>query len=220
MKVLVTGSNGFIGNNLRVHLSEREDIEVVTFSRDDDLDSLGSKLDGVDFVFHLAGVNRPKNVEDFARGNTDLTSVLCQEILHTKRLIPVVYTSSVQAELENPYGHSKKAAEQALVDFSEKSESPVYLFRLQNVFGKWCKPNYNSVVATFCHNVAHNLPIRVSDETATVRLIYVDNVVKHFISIMDGAPVQSGFSEIQPVYEVTVGDLAKKYNCLKILDKV
>jgi UDP-2-acetamido-2,6-beta-L-arabino-hexul-4-ose reductase len=215
MKVLVTGSNGFMGNNLRVHLSERKEIEVVTFSRDDDLGSLVSKLDGVDFVFHLAGVNRPKNIEEFTLGNSDLTSSLCQAIAQTKRKIPVVYTSSVQAELDNPYGQSKQAAEQVLVDFSAQTGSPVYLFRLPNVFGKWCKPNYNSAVATFCHNVAHNLPIQINDATASVRLVYVDDVVKHFISILDGALVEPGFSDVNPVYEVTVGDLAEKIKLFK-----
>ncbi|MES9903005.1 MAG: NAD-dependent epimerase/dehydratase family protein [Sedimenticola sp.] len=215
MKVLVTGSNGFIGNNLRVHLSERKEIEVVTFSRDDDLGSLVSKLDGVGFVFHLAGVNRPQNIEEFTLGNLDLTSSLCHAIAQTKRQIPVVYTSSVQAELDNPYGHSKQAAEQVLMDFSAQSGSPAYLFRLPNVFGKWCKPNYNSAVATFCHNIVHSLPVQINDATATVQLVYVDDVVKHFISIMDGALVEPGFSDVNPVYEVTVGDLVRKIQLFK-----
>mgnify|MGYP006137595373 CR=1 FL=1 len=215
MKVLVTGSNGFIGNNLRVHLSERNDIEVITFSREDDLDAFGSMLDGVDFIFHLAGVNRPKNVEEFTLGNTDLTSALCQAIIQTKRLIPVIYTSSVQAELDNPYGESKKASEQVLMDFSAQTESPVYLFRLPNVFGKWCKPNYNSAVATFCYNIAHNLPVQINDANAKVRLVYVDDVVKYFMSIMDGALVELGLNNVNPVYEMTVGGLAEKIQLFK-----
>jgi len=215
MKVLVTGSNGFIGNNLRVHLSERKEIEVVTFSRDDDLGALCSKLDGVDFVFHLAGVNRTKNVEEFALGNTDLATALCEAIIQTKRLIPIIYTSSVQAELDNPYGESKKAAEQVLMDFSVQIGSPVYLFQLPNVFGKWCRPNYNSAVATFCYNIAHDLPIRVNEAKARVRLVYVDDVVQHFISIMDGALVDPGLNKVNPVYEVTVGGLAEKIQLFK-----
>lgn len=215
MKVLITGANGFIAKNLLVHLSERKEIEVVTFSRDDDLDSLVSKLEGVDFIFHLAGVNRPKNVDEFTIGNSGLTSSLCKAIAQTKRSIPVIYTSSIQAELDNPYGQSKQAAEKILVEFSAQSESPVYLSRLPNVFGKWCKPNYNSAVATFCHNIAHDLPIQINDVSAKVRLVYVDDVVKHFMSIMDGASVESGFSDVNPVYEVTVGDLAKKIQLFK-----
>jgi UDP-2-acetamido-2,6-beta-L-arabino-hexul-4-ose reductase len=215
MKVLVTGSNGFIGNNLRVHLFERSEIEVVTFSRDDDLGALSSKLDGVDFVFHLAGVNRPKNVEEFALGNADLTRALCQAIIQTKRLIPVIYTSSVQAELDSPYGESKKAAEEVLIDFSAQTDSPVYLFRLPNVFGKWCKPNYNSAVATFCYNIAHNLPVQVNDANAKIRLVYVDDVVKYFMSIMDGALVEPGLNNVNPVYEMTVGGLSEKIQLFK-----
>jgi UDP-2-acetamido-2,6-beta-L-arabino-hexul-4-ose reductase len=176
---------------------------------------LSSKLDGVDFVFHLAGVNRPKNVEEFALGNTDLTWVLCQAIIQTKRLIPVIYTSSVQAELDSPYGESKKAAEQILIDFSAQTDSPVYLFRLPNVFGKWCKPNYNSAVATFCYNIAHNLPVQVNDANAKVRLVYVDDVVKYFMSIMDGALVELGLNNVNPVYEMTVGGLAEKIRTFK-----
>jgi len=215
MKVLVTGSNGFIGNNLRVHLSERKEIEVVTFNREHTLDSLVSKLDGVDFVFHLAGVNCPKNVKEFALHNLDLTSSLCQAITDTKRQIPVVYTSSVQAELGNPYGQSKLAAEQVLIDFSARTGIPIYLFRLPNVFGKWCKPNYNSAVATFCYNVQNDLPIKINDANATVRLVYIDDLVKHFISILDAVLVEPGFSDISPVYEVTVGDLVKKIQLFK-----
>jgi UDP-2-acetamido-2,6-beta-L-arabino-hexul-4-ose reductase len=215
MKVLVTGSHGFIGNNLRAHLSERNEIEVVTFSRDDDLGLLGSKLDGVDIVFHLAGVNRPDNMEEFTSGNIDLTAVLCKAIIQTKRLIPVVYTSSVQAESDNIYGQSKKAAEQVLIDFSVHSGTPVYLFRLPNVFGKWCKPNYNSVVATFCYNIARNLPIKINDRTVTMKLVYVDDVVRHFISIMDGALIEPGFNDVTPIYDVTVGNLAEKIQLFK-----
>ena len=210
MKILITGSNGFVGKNLSVHLSERKEIEVVTFNRDDNQVSLNAKLDGVDFVFHLAGVNRPKNIEEFTVGNSDLTSILCQAIIRTKRLIPIVYTSSVQAEQANPYGQSKKASEKILMDFSAQSGSPIYLFRLPNVFGKWCKPNYNSVVATFCYNIAHDLPIKINDPAALVQLIYIDDLIKYFLFIMDGALVEPGFNDVNPVYELTVGDLAKK----------
>ena len=216
MKVLVTGSNGFIGKNLRVHLSERKEIEVVTFSRNDTLSSLFSKLDGVDFVFHLAGVNRPNNVEDFTVGNSDLTLLLCQAITKTRRPIPVIYASSIQANTDSAYGQSKKVAEQTLTDFSVQSASSVYIFRLPNVFGKWCRPNYNSVVATFCYNISHDLPIQVDDQTAKIGLVYVDDVVKCFMSILDGASLETGFNDINPVYEVTVGELEKKIQLIKL----
>ena len=198
-----------------MHLSERKEIEVVTFNRDDNPVSLNTKLDGVDFIFHLAGVNRPKNIEEFTVGNSDLTSKLCQAIIRTKRLIPTVYTSSVQAEQDNPYGHSKKNSEKILMDFSALSGSPVYIFRLPNVFGKWCKPNYNSVVATFCYNISHDLPIKIHDSSAVMRLVYIDDLIKHFLSIMDDALVEPGFNDVNPVYELTVGDLAKKLKLYK-----
>jgi UDP-2-acetamido-2,6-beta-L-arabino-hexul-4-ose reductase len=215
MKILITGSNGFVGKNLSVHLSERKEIEVVTFIREDNPFSLSSKLDGVDFIFHLAGVNRPKNIEEFTVGNSELTSILCQAIIRTNRLIPIVYTSSVQAEQANPYGQSKKTSEKILMDFSAQSGSPIYLFRLPNVFGKWCKPNYNSVVATFCYNIVHDLPIEINDPAAQMQLIYIDDLIKHFLSIMDGALVKPGFNEVNPVYELTVGVLAKKLKLFK-----
>ena len=215
MKILITGSNGFVGKNLSVHLSELKEIEVITFNRDDNPVSLNAKLDGVDFVFHLAGVNRPKNIEEFTVGNSDLTSILCQAIIRTNRLIPIAYTSSVQAEQANPYGQSKKASEKILMDFSAQSGSPIYLFRLPNVFGKWCKPNYNSVVATFCYNISHDLPIEINDPAALMQLVYIDDLIKHFLSIMDGALVEPGFNDINPVYELTVGDLAKKLKLYK-----
>jgi UDP-2-acetamido-2,6-beta-L-arabino-hexul-4-ose reductase len=215
MKILITGSNGFVGQNLSVHLSERKEIEVVTFNRLDKIESLRAKLDGVDLVFHLAGVNRPKHNENYKIGNTDLTLALCQAITQTNRLIPVIYTSSIQAAQDNPYGQSKKASEEILKSFSTQSGCPIYLFRLPNVFGKWCKPNYNSVVATFCYNIIHDLPIEITDPAASLHLVYIDDVIKKFISIIDGALVVPGFTDINPIYELTVGDLAEKLKLLK-----
>ncbi len=215
MKILITGANGFIAKNLRAHLFERQDIEVLTFTRDQPIDDLSTLIQDVDFIFHLAGVNRPKNVEEFKQGNSDLTIGLCSVIESSGKNIPVVFGSSIQAELKNPYGESKLAAEEALLEFSEGTGIPVYLFRLPNVFGKWCKPNYNSAVATFCHNVAFNLPIEINDTSALIHLVYVDDVINRFISIMDGAIIKEGYCDVDPVYEVTVGDLVAKINAFK-----
>ncbi len=215
MKILITGANGFIAKNLRAHLFERQDIEVLTFTRDQPIDDLSTLIQDVDFIFHLAGVNRPKNVEEFKQGNSDLTIGLCSVIESSGKNIPVVFGSSIQAELKNPYGESKLAAEEALLEFSEGTGIPVYLFRLPNVFGKWCKPNYNSAVATFCHNVAFNLPIEINDTSALIHLVYVDDVINRFISIMDGAIIREGYCDVDPVYEVTVGDLVAKINAFK-----
>lgn len=215
MKVLITGANGFVGKNLRSHLSERQDIEVVSFTRDHSIDDLSELIQGVDFIFHLAGVNRPKDVEEFKQGNSDLTVALCSAIEVSGKNIPVLLGSSIQAELDNPYGQSKLAAEKALLSLSEKAGNPVYLFRLPNVFGKWCKPNYNSAVATFCHNIALNLPIQINDPSVSIQLVYVDDVIKRFITIMDGAFVKDVYCDVAPVYEVTVGSLAEKIHGFK-----
>lgn len=208
MKVLITGANGFVGSNLQVHLATRKDIEVTLFTRDQSLDQLPSLVERVDFIFHLAGVNRPDDPKEFISGNTDLTQALCKAIAKSDRSIPVLYTSSIQAERDNPYGISKKSAEQALLDFAEDSGCPVHIFRLPNVFGKWAKPNYNSAVATFCYNIVRGLPIQINDPQATINLVYIDDVIDCFIALMDGRIEGQPFMEVNPVYKITVGDLS------------
>ena len=215
MKVLVTGASGFLAQNLRVYLSERDDLEMIFFTRKQSIDKLSVLLEGVSFVFHLAGVNRPKNDVEFTEGNVDLTEVLCRAIEKTGRMIPVIYTSSIQAEFDNAYGKSKLAAEKVLLDFSKKTGSPVHIFRLPNVFGKWCEPNYNSAVATFCHNISHNLPVQINDPSASIRLVYIDDVVSRFISVMDGAVVDSSYCNVAPIYDITVGKLVEKLTAYK-----
>jgi UDP-2-acetamido-2,6-beta-L-arabino-hexul-4-ose reductase len=216
MRVLVTGANGFVAKNLLMYLSERDDIEIVQFTRQDVLSDLDDLVVDVDFVFHLAGVNRPKHDTEFAKGNTDLTRFLCHAIEKAGRHIPVLYASSIQAGFDNPYGKSKLAAEQALLDFEKRAGNTVYIFRLPNVFGKWCKPNYNSVVATFCHNIANNLPIQINAPNYLLRLVYVDDVVARFISIMDGSCIEGEYDDVAPIYEITVGDLAHSINTFKL----
>lgn len=215
MKVLITGANGFVGKNLYQHLTERTDIEIIRFTRQDSPNLLPTLLADVDFVFHLAGVNRPETPEEFFSGNQGLTEILATNIgnieKNTGRKIPVIYTSSTQAENNNAYGISKKAAEDTLFELQRLHNVPVYVFRLPNVFGKWCKPNYNSAVATFCHNIAQDLPIQINDPNACINLIYVDDVVEQFIKIMDGQniSIQSAFPAVTPIYSTTVGELAK-----------
>lgn len=210
LKVLVTGANGFIAKNLLVHLSEKNDVEVITYTRQNKLSDLESFVEEVDFVFHLAGVNRPKVESEFIEGNTDLTRQLCSALEYSGRKVPILYSSSIQAELDNTYGKSKLEAEQAIEFYAKKSGAPVYIFRLPNVFGKWCKPNYNSVVATFCHNIANNLPIQINDSSYLVHLVYVDDLVQRFISLMHGTIEENIFCDVFPIYEITVGDLADK----------
>lgn len=216
MKVLVTGANGFIGKNLLVHLHERgaDAIEVMTFMRGDTLDSLSAKVAQADFIFHLAGINRPKNDAEFAEGNADLTRHLCDIVKASGRAVPIIYTSSIQAMRDNAYGLSKRSAEDALRTMSADTGVASYIYRLPNVFGKWCRPNYNSAVATFSHNIAHGLPIQINDPGAMLQLVYVDDVIADFLAVMDTRPPASD-REIAPVYSISVGELARQLQAFK-----
>lgn len=203
LKVLVTGADGFIGKNLLVHLGEKKDIEVLTFVRNEAISSLEEKVKSVDFIFHLAGINRPTKEEEFTEGNSDLTLALCNSIRKAQKNIPVIYTSSIQAELKNPYGNSKLMAEEHLQKLQAETKNSIYIYRLPNVFGKWCKPNYNSAVATFCYNILNDLPVQINDPRAMINLVYVDDVISGFLKLMNS----NVFKNIEPVYQITVGDL-------------
>jgi UDP-2-acetamido-2,6-beta-L-arabino-hexul-4-ose reductase len=218
MKVLITGADGFLGKNLRLRLAEHVDIDAVSFTRRNEISQLSSLLSGVDFVFHLAGVNRPDDPQEFVTGNVELTRALCAAISGCGRKVPIVYTSSTQAPLDNPYGRSKRAAESLLFDLQRVRGTPVHVFRLTNVFGKWCRPNYNSVIATFCYNVARDRPIRISDEKALLQVVYVDDVIARFMQLMDGADGTAegeGFETITPQYTITLGGLAEQIQAFR-----
>ena len=213
MRVLVTGANGFIGKNLLLHLSERADIDVVTFTRRHSVEELPAILEGVDWIFHLAGINRPQRPEEFAAGNTNLTEQLCAAIKVSGSRASVVYASSIQVERDNDYGRSKLAAEKALAALQQDAGNSVLIYRLPNVFGKWARPNYNSVVATFCNNIARDLPIKISDPSAVIRLVHVDDVVDSFMGLLAGVgstspPLDSSHVEVAPEYCISVGELA------------
>lgn len=216
MKVLITGADGFIGKNLQQFLVERQDVDVVCFTRSHPVANLSSLLAGVEFVFHLAGVNRPQDPQEFKIANADLTDLLLtavkDEMNRTGYKIPIIHTSSLQANYDNPYGVSKRAAESALTAFAQSNNTKSYIFRLPNVFGKWCRPNYNSVVATFCYNTTRGLPIQINNSDAPLTLVYIDDVIQHFINLMDGAkPIVDleGFATVAPQYSTTVGELAR-----------
>jgi UDP-2-acetamido-2,6-beta-L-arabino-hexul-4-ose reductase len=176
----------------------------------------------VDFVFHLAGISRPKDPSEYIAVNTDLTVSLCAAVAGvaeaTGRKVPIVFTSSTQVELDNPYGASKRTAENALFALQRRYGVPVHVFRLPNIFGKWCKPNYNSAVSTFCHNIARDLPIKINDPSASLTLVYVDDVLQRFIQLMDGADSlvdPHGFSLVSPQYTTTVGEVARLIQSFK-----
>lgn len=208
MRLLITGANGFIGKNLIAHLRERAGVTVLPYVRGEHGAALAAKVAEADLIVHLAGVNRPRHEAEFEEGNTDLTVMLADAVRASGRPIPVLYASSIQADRDNPYGRSKRAAEQALQALQESTGSPVHIYRLPNVFGKWARPNYNSAVATFCHNIAHDLPIQVNDPAAALQLVYVDDVCAAFLRTIDAPSAPS--APVEPVYATTVGALAEQ----------
>lgn len=215
MRVLVTGANGFVGKNLCLRLKELGTVDVLPITRESTDSELHSALEQADIIFHLAGVNRPQEVSEFQTGNADLTQSLCDLLISIGRKVPIAYTSSTQAGLDNPYGKSKLAAESALTAYAEECDAKVFIFRLPNVFGKWCKPNYNSAVATFCHNIARGLQIKINDPAAELQLVYVDDVISVFISLVQSENLPSGLQEISPIFSTTVGSLATQIEAFK-----
>lgn len=215
MKLLITGANGFIGRNLRQHLAARVDAGLVCLTRDDSLDALDEKLAGVDCVIHLAGVNRPDDPAEFEAGNHLLTAALAEALKRRAAAghapVRLAFASSIQAALDNPYGASKRAAEQVLLAAQADGAITAHIFRLPNVFGKWCRPNYNSAVGTFCYNITRDLPIVVNDPSAALRLVYIDDVVAALLAVADGAVPATGadgFAVVSPEYHSTVGEVA------------
>lgn len=208
MRIAITGADGFIGRNLAIRLAETGDADIVPILRDTPRAELGKRLGSVDLVFHLAGVNRPTDPAEFATGNADFTAALCDALAALPAPPRIVLSSSTQAALDNPYGQSKRRAEEIVEAYGKRTGATVHVFRLTNVFGKWSRPNYNSAVATFCHNIARGLPISVNDPAAPLRLVYVDDVVEAFLALVDGTGTPGGFAEVEPVYETTVGAVA------------
>ncbi|GAA5012500.1 NAD-dependent epimerase/dehydratase family protein [Massilia kyonggiensis] len=215
MRIVVTGADGFIGKNLKIRLGELGYTELVSITRDTELKAVQQALDDADFVFHLAGVNRPQDPAEFATGNAGLTEVICNHLRAAGRKTPILLTSSTQASLENPYGVSKRGAEIVVRNYASETGAPAFIFRLTNVFGKWARPNYNSAVTTFCHNLSHGLPITVSAPDAPLNLVYIDDVVEAFVHCLSKERIESAsakdadiFVEAGPVYSTTVGAVA------------
>ncbi len=212
MRILVTGADGFIGKNLCTRVKELDGFDIIPFTRRSSFEDILDIVDSIDAVVHLAGINRAPELSEFKSGNSDLTKQLCDVLSTSKLGIPVIFASSTQATLDNEYGISKNEAEVALISYSQMSSAKVFIFRLPNVFGKWCKPNYNSVVATFCHNIAHGKEIQVNDASSSLTLVHIDDVVEEFLSVLRNndsvAQCDDGFCDITTKYTTTVGELS------------
>ena len=206
MNVLVTGANGFIGKHVCLWL-ERRNHTFFKYDIDSSIDELKKYISKSDIIIHLAGVNRPLTIEEFYDGNTNFTKKLVDLVKEIGKEVPIIYSSSVQAALKNDYGKSKRQAELYLAN----SGLPVYIYRFNNVFGKWCRPNYNSAVSTFCYNIAHNLPIVVNDPNHMITYIYVDDICKELVQVVEGrkTPSTRHINFIDPIYECSLGKISE-----------
>lgn len=219
MNILITGVKGFIGKNLIAELNNVKEAKTKSYQQTSDLNLFAYDIDTdpallegyckeADFVFHLAGVNRPKEQSEFMEGNFGFTSLLLDTLKKHGNNCPVMLSSSIQAELDNPYGTSKKAGEDLLFEYGRETGAEVLIYRFPNVFGKWCRPNYNSAVATFCHNIAHDLPIQVNDRNVQMSLVYIDDVVKELIVALEGHPnKESDFCKVPTEHRITLGEI-------------
>ena len=210
MKILVTGARGFLGRNLIVALRRNPDHVIYEYDLDSIRESLEAALASADVIYHLAGVNRPRDPDEFISGNVEFTAYLCDALSRLGRNPTLIFTSSVQAASDNPYGLSKRKAEEILVDFGRSTGAKVAVFRLPGVFGKWCRPNYNSVVATFCHNITRDIPITIKDPDREIDLVHIDDVVKAFLGVLETDLWNNDrVYEVQPIFRVTVSRLAE-----------
>ena len=220
MKVLITGANGFVGKNLQSHLSLNDDVEVLCYDKDSTLEELNEYTKECDFVFHLAGVNRPKDNSEFMEGNFGFTNTLLDKLRENNNKCPIMISSSIQAELDNDYGKSKKAGEDLIFNYGKENNVNVYVYRFPNLFGKWCRPNYNSVVATWCNNIAHNEEIIVNDENKELTLCYIDDVCKEIMNCLTNNPSKNGdYCYVPVTYTKTLGEISKLLKSFKENDR-
>ena len=214
MSVLVTGSNGFIGKNLVVRLNEMK-IKVKTFNRENSINDLKNLIRETEFIIHLAGVNRPENDKDFDDINVGLTQAICEGVKSLGKKVPIIFASSTQANLKNIYGKSKLEAELCLRALGVETGCSIYVYRLPGVFGKWCVPNYNSVVATFCNNICKDLPIQIQDREFTIKLVYIDDVIEEFVKVIQGKRNDKQDLLVKPEYKIKLGELVNKIKIIK-----
>lgn len=208
-KVLVTGAKGFIGKNLVLELKNRKTFEVFECDVDTTEEQLAQFAKECEFVFHLAGVNRPQRTEEFMEGNYGFTTKLLEILQKNGNRSPILMSSSIQAKLDNDYGKSKKAGEDYILDYGSNNSIATYVFRLPNVYGKWCRPNYNSAIATFCNNIARGLEIKVNDRSTLLTVVYIDDVVNAFIDATDGivARDDDGYCKVSIEDKITLGEI-------------
>ncbi|MCX7799461.1 MAG: NAD-dependent epimerase/dehydratase family protein [Fimbriimonadales bacterium] len=216
-RALVTGSEGFVGRNLRAALRSRPEVEVLRFDLGVGPETIRQALEGCDTVFHLAGANRPADPSEFQRTNADLTLELCRAAAELGTRPLVVFSSSIQAERDNPYGASKLAAENHLMEAAEAGVLDAAVFRLGNLFGKWSRPDYNSVVATFCHRIARDEPIEVHDPDRELELVYIDDVVDAFLRVADERPSGLARPSVPPTGRIRLGELADRIRSFRAL---
>lgn len=211
MKILITGAKGFIGKNLIQELKKRAEVQIYEYDISSPKEDLEEFCSACDFVYHLAGVNRPKDSTEFISGNMLFTLNLIDLLKKYNNLCPVVFSSSIQAVLDNPYGISKKACEDFLFFYGKETGAKVYVYRFPNIFGKWSRPNYNSVVATFCYNLTHGHPIQVNDPGVVLKLVYIDDLVKELVSALDGEghKGEEDYYMIPEEYSITLGEIVE-----------
>ena len=220
MKVLVTGSNGFVGRNLISNLSLNKEIQIYSYDKDSSQEELDNYTKDCDFVYHLAGVNRPQNPSEYMDGNFGFTSTLLESLKKNNNKCPIMISSSIQAELDNDYGKSKKAGEELIQEYGKNNNVKTFIYRFPNIFGKWCRPNYNSVIATWCYNISHNIDIQISDETKELTLVYIDDVCNELIKCLDNKETRKGSYCIVPItYKKTLGEIAKLLKSFKNNDR-
>jgi UDP-2-acetamido-2,6-beta-L-arabino-hexul-4-ose reductase len=209
MKILVTGAKGFVGKNLVAELKNQKYNNIFEYDIDTENSLLDEFCKDAEFVFHLAGVNRPKEQTEFMEGNFGFTSTLLDTLKKHKNTCPVLISSSSQASLDNLYGKSKKAGEDLMFAYSKDTGAKIMVYRFPNIFGKWCRPNYNSAVATFCNNIANDLPITINDRCAIMRLVYIDDVIDELIKALSGEEnIKGNFCEVPLVYTISLGEIA------------
>lgn len=216
MKILVTGANGFVGKNLIAELDNRGYKDIYKFDIDTDKSLLDEYAKNCEFVFHLAGVNRPKDEKEFMEGNFGFTTELLELLKKYNNKAPILITSSIQAEKDNPYGMSKKAGEELLFNYSRETGTKALVYRLPNLFGKWSRPNYNTVVATYCYNIARDLDIQINNPEAELTLCYIDDVLDEFMRAFQGDETKNGEYCCVPItHKIQLGDLADRIKSFK-----